>query len=144
MSRPPFELVMQDPPEPLPARIRLTDEDQLAGHTIKAVYDGHGSMTFVTDTLCWLTVKAEGDSDCCDPDHYITVERDNYYGPGPAPAGIERDIKNVRWLREHGILTKAEADLVQQRQDEEERERNIQRANRLRREADALMPRAAP
>ena len=71
--------LLGDPlPEPLPCHSRLTDESQLAGHEVRAVFLetsgiwGHAGMVIVTATGCWMTFEAEEDGD----EHYIRVSSD--------------------------------------------------------------------
>lgn len=59
--------LLGDPlPEPLPEGVRLTDIHELAGHTIKAVFEGMeckqpADLVIVTETRCWMALQAVED-----------------------------------------------------------------------------------
>lgn len=68
-------------PEPLPTNSRLTDEDQLIGHEVRAVFMstrgtfGYAAMVIVTATGCWIVFDIDGvamddASIYVDPGHY--------------------------------------------------------------------------
>jgi len=82
--------LLGDPlPEPLPHNSRLTSEDELVGHEIRAVFlntqgtYGFAGMVIVTATGCWIALDCEQDGD----DAYLTVERPSLHGEPVALTG---------------------------------------------------------
>lgn len=79
--------LLGDPlPEPLPTNSRLTDEEQLIGHEIRAVFCstsgtyGHADMVIVTATGCWIVFEIDGSAI---DDAELYVDRGRYISGTP-------------------------------------------------------------
>lgn len=129
--------LLGDPlPEPLPTNSRLTDEDQLIGHEVRAVFMstrgtyGYAEMVIVTATGCWLAFHIDG----CGEDSSLAVDRGYYHreaieliGYVPAADLLHRNCVTDSEYRR--LLA------VEEEQKETERQR---KANQLRQQLAAL------
>lgn len=135
MTRPAFELEMQEPPR---QGERLTNWKDLEGETILAVFEDYetkdGETVFVTDTLCWLVIAAENDGYCGEDDLSIHVIDDQF---GKQPKMLS-DFVHADFLFEKGCITHAAHAELKAREEAAKAASTKERINRLRAEAARL------
>jgi hypothetical protein len=146
-ERPHFELQSYEDAT-LPCGERLEYEEDLKGHTIKAVITHlvgrlgeQADMVIVTETLCWLVL---GTSDVygCDERPIIEVQQSpvhlNRGNSRPMPAETLHDYLGAAEMLHHGLITSAQhaaLELIEQ----QEEERKVQnKAAELRRQLAEL------
>ena len=121
--------------ETLPAGERLLTEEDLVGHTIKAVIihpmgrlSDQADVVIVTNTLCWLVLQAE-DSYSCDERSSITV-RGRTYGVDLSETLF--DYLGASDMFRHGLVTDAQRDALLDIEAAKEQEQNKKKADALR------------
>lgn len=130
--------LLGDPlPEPLPENLRLIHLDQLVGHTIlgafktRTSHDDGAGFVLVTQTNCWMVIKAENNGSSSDA--YAGIDSFVSYPRTPITNYVE-----PAELLEARCITQAEHDAVVAKEAEEKRQRDEARAQRLRAELQRL------
>lgn len=126
--------LLGDPlPEPvvLPVNERLTEFDQLVGHTIRAAFtDTCGrfdvSLVIVTETGCWLTADAEENG--CDEPPILSVGREYSSHPQQTLA----DFVSARELFNAGCIGHGELELLKAKEAKRQQELREREAAALR------------
>lgn len=147
-SRPPFELKSYEDAT-LPVGQRLTDENQLDGHTIKAVIScpsgrlgDQVDMVIVTETLCWLVLETS-DNYCHEERASVQVRqcsggRWSNSTQAPKPAETLHDYLSAEQMLRYGLVSHGQhAALLALEKEAEEKERS-QKAERLRKQLAEL------
>lgn len=120
----------------LDQEIQLRNIDDLVGHTIKAVIEHpmgkrQVDLVIVTETGCWLALKAEGGS----YDEAPTIETEPYYGGTDIPLS---DYLSAIDALHHGLINQATFDLLRAKELEEKEAEKKAKADRLRRQLAEL------
>jgi hypothetical protein len=120
----------------LDQEIQLRDIDDLVGHTIKAVIEHpmgkrDVDIVLVTETGCWLALKAEGGSF----DEAPTIETEPYYGGTDIPLS---DYLSAGDALRHGLINQATYEVLKEKEREEEEAAKKAKADRLRRQLAEL------
>lgn len=117
--------------------IQLRSLDSLVGHTIKAVIENpcgkrDVGVVIVTDTGCYLALKAEGGS----YDEAPTIEVEpTYYGAQDIPLG---DYLSAGDAFHNGLINQATYELLRVKEMEEKEAEKKAKADRLRRQLAEL------
>ena len=133
-EHPPFELESYEDTS-LPEGKRLINEEDLQGHTIKAVItapDGRlgdqAELVFVTETLCWLVLEVE-DSFSCEERSSITVRGRCY---GYSTTETLHDYLSAEQMRRYGLVNGGQFQALKAREDEESLKERVAKAAKLR------------
>jgi hypothetical protein len=135
-TRPDFAL---EPYEdaPLPEGKRLMTEEDLVGHTIKAVVrhpmgrlGEEAEMVIVTGTLCWMVLQTE-DSYSCEERASITVSGGKY---GYSTTETLFDYLGASEMFRYGLVSAAQRDALLEIEAAAEQKETQEKAARLRKE----------
>ena len=125
----PFTLTPDEPDAPLPEGERLNEDHELIGHKIIAVIEGSLSrladgnqMVLITETRCWMVIGAESE---CDSE-YPRIIRD--YNRKETL----HDWVSAADLLADGVITPAEAALLEKVEQEQARRKKEKQAEWLR------------
>ena len=139
-DRPPFELESYEDTT-LPEGKRLLTEEDLVGHTIKAVVrhpmgrlGEQADMVLVTETLCWMVLETE-DSHSCEERASITVSGRRY---GYSTNETLFDYLGASEMYRYGLVSDALRDALLEIEAAAEEEKNKKKANALRAELAKL------
>ena len=146
MNRPPFELQSYED-KALPSRTRLTSEEQLEGHTIKAMVtcpNGRlryrASLVIVTETLCWLVLDTS-DSYCSEEKASIDVRQCSSRGYSSncgKPEEALHDYLGASDMFHYGLISSAQRDALLEIEAAVEKNEKQKKAAELRKQLAAL------
>lgn len=133
--------LLGDPlPDPLPEGERLTDVDQLVGHTIKAVFERprcgphflSADLVLVTETRCWITFEISSDDDDA------SLEVSGGYHLGLKPQASLSDYVGADELLRGGCIHAAEHAVLKAEEVKLEEEEKAKKAAFYRRRLEEL------
>lgn len=139
-TMPEFQLTHPEPPAPLPRDIRLTNIEDLVGHTITAVIDApRGARVsidalIVTETGCWMTLEARPDDD--EHAHLVTSTGRSYLKDELQDALV--NFASPDELQAAGLISAAQAAALTEQLEAERQKERARRVLALRAQADRI------
>lgn len=142
-NRPEFSLEPYED-QALPHGKRLTDQEQLKGHTILAMLmnvsgplAGGTETVIVTETHCWMVLDST-DPQCYDDKAEIEIERDPcQWNSSKSPETLQ-DYLSAEELFSIGVIVAVERELLVEKRKQAEQQEKEKKAARLRRELAEL------
>jgi len=138
-ARPAFELESYVDTS-LPSGIMLASESDLKGHTVLALITdpagkecGSGDVVIVTETLCWLVIRAEAEYD-----DELSIGILNSYRRGANKTERLTDYLSAGDMYSADLINKPEFDILVAKEDEGKKIANKARADRMRAQAEEI------
>jgi len=140
---PMFELESYDD-ESLPHGQRLTNEDQLKGHTILAMLmnvsgplAGGTETVIVTETHCWLVLDST-DEQCYDEKAEIKIDLGSSRWNSTKPEETLQDYLSAEELFDIGVIVAIERDLLIEKRNQAEKDEKAKEVASLRKKLAEL------